>query len=76
MLARLDAEAVWEAATESERRVLVEELLRENAMFPDHLPGEKQMHSSKTVAASRCARSAPGICRAKPGPAPLLPLLR
>jgi hypothetical protein len=43
VLARLDAEAVWEAAIESERRVLVEELLREIAMFPDHLPGSRQM---------------------------------
>lgn len=40
VLAQLDAEAIWEAATESERRVLVEELLSEISLFPDHLEVE------------------------------------
>jgi hypothetical protein len=40
VLAQMDAEAIWEAATDPERRVLVEELLSEIALFPDHLEVE------------------------------------
>lgn len=40
VLAQLDAEAIWEAATDKERRILVEELLSEIAMYPDHLEVE------------------------------------
>ena len=40
VLAEIDADTIWEAATEAERRVLVEELLAEVAMFPDHLEVE------------------------------------
>jgi hypothetical protein len=40
VLAQLDAEAIWEAATDSERRVLVEELMSEIALFHDHLEVE------------------------------------
>ena len=37
ILAALDIEAVWKEATQHERRVLVQELLEEVALFPDHL---------------------------------------
>jgi site-specific DNA recombinase len=37
LLADLDLEQVWAAATTDERRVLVQELVDEVAMFPDHL---------------------------------------
>lgn len=40
VLAELDAAEIWEAATQAERRVLVEELLAEIALFPDHLEVE------------------------------------
>ena len=40
VLAQLDPAAMWDAATDSERRVLVEELLSEIALFPDHLEVE------------------------------------
>jgi len=33
----LDVESVWQEANESERRVLVDELVEEVAVFPDHL---------------------------------------
>lgn len=37
VLADLDLDAVWEAATDQERRVLVDELVDHVAVFPDHL---------------------------------------
>jgi hypothetical protein len=37
VLADLDLEAIWAKATQDERRVLVNELLEEVALFPDHL---------------------------------------
>lgn len=37
VLAELDVEAVWLEATQDERRVLVQELVDEVALFPDHL---------------------------------------
>jgi hypothetical protein len=40
LLAQLDAQAIWEAATPSEQRIFVEELLSEFTMFPDHLEVE------------------------------------
>ena len=33
----LDIERMWQEATETERRVLVDELVEEVAVFPDHL---------------------------------------
>ncbi len=36
-LAELDPDAVWGAATVDERRVFVEELVEEVALYPDHL---------------------------------------
>jgi hypothetical protein len=36
----LDIDSVWSAATESEKRVLVEELVDSVAVFPDHLEVE------------------------------------
>jgi len=33
----LDVEMVWSEATEAEKRVLVEELVEEVCVFPDHL---------------------------------------
>jgi site-specific DNA recombinase len=40
VLLELDVEQIWAAATEAERRVLVEELVAEIAMFPDHIEVE------------------------------------
>ncbi|MFA7324548.1 MAG: hypothetical protein WC005_09330 [Candidatus Nanopelagicales bacterium] len=40
VLAQLDIESAWDAATAQERRVLVEELLTEVSLFPDHLEVE------------------------------------
>ena len=40
ILANLDVDVIWEAATHAERRVLVEELLTEIALYPDHLEVE------------------------------------
>jgi site-specific DNA recombinase len=40
ILASLDVVVIWEAATQVERRVLVEELLTEIALYPDHLEVE------------------------------------
>lgn len=40
VLADLDIGQAWEAATDPERRILVEELLGEVALFPDHLEVE------------------------------------
>ena len=37
VLAELDIETMWSEATTAERRILVEELLEEVALFPDHL---------------------------------------
>jgi site-specific DNA recombinase len=37
VLAEMDIERLWEAATEQERRVLVEEMVEAVAIFPDHL---------------------------------------
>ena len=37
LLAQMDVEAAWEAATHAERRILVEELIEAVAVFPDHL---------------------------------------
>ncbi|MGH3732027.1 MAG: hypothetical protein ACRDVC_01390, partial [Acidimicrobiales bacterium] len=37
ILSNLDISAVWEAAEDSERRVLVEELVQWITIFPDHL---------------------------------------
>ena len=37
LLEQLDLDALWASATDAERRVLVEELLEEVAIFPDHL---------------------------------------
>jgi len=37
LLQSLDIEAVWMAAQEQERRVLVEELVEAVGVFPDHL---------------------------------------
>jgi hypothetical protein len=37
VLAELDIESVWSAATREERKVLVDELLEEVSLFPDHL---------------------------------------
>ena len=37
LLQELDIEAVWGAAEEQERRVLVEELVESVGVFPDHL---------------------------------------
>jgi hypothetical protein len=37
LLADIDIETVWNAATTEERRVLVHELVEEVALFPDHL---------------------------------------
>jgi len=37
LLARIDIEAAWEAATPAERRVLIEELVEAVVVFPDHL---------------------------------------
>jgi len=37
LLAQIDVEAVWEAGTAAERRVLVEELIEGVVVFPDHL---------------------------------------
>lgn len=37
VLGELDLPTVWEAATEQERRVLIEELVDHVAVFPDHL---------------------------------------
>jgi hypothetical protein len=37
LLADMHVEAIWEEATEEERRVLVEELVEVIAIFPDHL---------------------------------------
>lgn len=37
VLADLDVDAVWAEATQEERRVLVQEMLEEVALFPDHL---------------------------------------
>ncbi len=36
-LAALDVPVLWDAATQAERRALVEELVNEAAMYPDHL---------------------------------------
>jgi site-specific DNA recombinase len=40
VLAELDVAAIWEAATPAEQRILVEELLNEVALYPDHLEVE------------------------------------
>ena len=40
VLADLDTESIWQCATDPERRVLIEELLAEIAIFPDHLEVE------------------------------------
>jgi len=37
LLGELDVERFWEAATQAERRVLIEELVESVAFFPDHL---------------------------------------
>jgi hypothetical protein len=37
VLTDLDIESLWRAAEETERRILVEELLEGVAVFPDHL---------------------------------------
>ena len=37
LLAALDVEAIWKEATADERRILVQELLEEVSLFPDHL---------------------------------------
>ena len=37
LLAQIDIEVAWEAATPSERRVLIEELVEAVVVFPDHL---------------------------------------
>lgn len=37
MLADLDIESVWAAATQDERKVLADKMLEEVAPFPDHL---------------------------------------
>ena len=37
VLRQLSIEDVWDAATDRERRVLVEELIESVALFPDHL---------------------------------------
>ena len=37
VLSNLDIEAVWSAAEDSERRILVEEFLEWVTVFPDHL---------------------------------------
>lgn len=37
MLQDLDLDRVWQAATEEERRVIVDELVETVAVFPDHL---------------------------------------
>ena len=37
LLAQIDVEAAWEAATSAERRILVEELIEAVTVFPDHL---------------------------------------
>ncbi len=36
-LSDLDMDAIWQEATDQEKRVLVEELVDEVAMYPDHL---------------------------------------
>jgi hypothetical protein len=38
---------VWEAATDQERRVLIEELLEAVTVFPDHL--EVAVHGAPTI---------------------------
>ncbi|MHB8795944.1 MAG: hypothetical protein ACYC90_10825 [Candidatus Nanopelagicales bacterium] len=40
VLAQMDVNRLWEAATPAERRVLVEEMPNEVALFPDHLEVE------------------------------------
>jgi hypothetical protein len=37
LLEALDVEAVWKEASQDERRILVQELVEEVALFPDHL---------------------------------------
>ncbi len=37
LLAEIDIDGLWQAATDQERRVLVEELVEEVAVLPDHL---------------------------------------
>jgi site-specific DNA recombinase len=44
VLRDLDLDRVWEAATDQERRVLIEELVESVAIFPDHL--EVQVHGA------------------------------
>lgn len=43
----LDFERVWEAATDHERRVLIEELLEAVTVYPDHL--EVAVHGAPTI---------------------------
>ena len=44
---QLDFERVWEAATDQERRVLIEELLEAVTVYPDHL--EVAVHGAPTI---------------------------
>ena len=44
---QLDFERVWEAATDHERRVLIEELLEAVTVYPDHL--EVAVHGAPTI---------------------------
>ena len=44
---QLDFERVWEAATDNERRVLIEELLEAVTVYPDHL--EVAVHGAPTI---------------------------
>ena len=46
VLSNLDIGAVWNAAEDSERRVLVEEFLEWVTVFPDHLRGLRDWRSS------------------------------
>jgi len=40
VLAELDVDRIWDAASSDEKRVLVDELLSEVALYPDHLEVE------------------------------------
>jgi site-specific DNA recombinase len=46
-LQHLDFDRVWEAATDQERRILIEELLEAVTVFPDHL--EVAVHGAPTI---------------------------
>lgn len=62
VLTDIDVDRVWEAASERERRVLIEELVQEVTIFPDHLEVTVYGAPKLTVAAQRSRSGRFGDC--------------